>query len=90
MQTIIGIVAFSGVAIFWLGTYGRMQMKFRVLGVRDYIQVVPGLTLKYQQLIRDEKAPKWPLILWWWCIPLGVAVWISPVLWGICTRSLPR
>jgi len=90
MQTLTGIVALLGVAVFGLGVHGRLEMKFRVLGVRDHLKIVPDLTQKYQQLIRDEKAPEWPLTLWRWCAPIGVAVWISPVLWGICTGSLPR
>ena len=90
MQAIIFAIGLIGVAIASLGINGRMEMKFRVLGARNYLEVVPDLTLKYQQLIRDGKAPKWPLTLWSWCFPIGVAVWISPVLWGICTRSLPR
>ena len=90
MQAIIFTIGLLGVAIASLGVNGRLEMKFRVLGVRDHLKIVPDLTLKYRQLIRDGNAPKWPLTLWRWCFPIGVAVLISPILWGICTNSLPR
>ena len=90
MQAIIFTIGLVGVAIGSLGVQGRLEMKSRVLGVRNDLKVVPDLTLKYQQLIRDEKAPKLPLLLWRWCFPIGIAVCISPFLWLICTNSLPR
>jgi hypothetical protein len=81
MQTLIEIVEFSGMAICWIGLYGRFEMGFRVLGKRDYYQVVRGLTVKYQRLISEGNAPQWPLTLSRWCFPLGIAVCFSPVLW---------
>lgn len=75
------IVALVGIIIAWVGLYGRMYMKVRVLRTRDLLRRVPKLISKYRQLIREEGAPAWPLIVCIWCLPGGAMIALGAVLW---------
>jgi hypothetical protein len=70
--TIVG--AFSGLGIFLVGVHGLRYMQVRVVGGWNRVKVIPDLTGKYRALIREGKAPRWPLVLYWVCFPLGVIV----------------
>jgi len=78
--------AFSGLGIFLLGVYGLRYMQARVLGGWNRVKVVHGLTGKYQVLIREGKAPQWPLVLYRVCFPLGVVVAFASIL---LTKRVP-
>ena len=72
--------AFSGLSIFLLGVHGLRYMQARVLGGWNQAKVIHGLTGKYQILIREGKAPLWPLVLYRVCFPLGVVVAFASIL----------
>jgi hypothetical protein len=76
--TIVG--ALSGLGIFALGVHGLRYMQARVLGGWNRVKVVHDLTGKYRVLIREAKAPLWPLILYWVCSPLGIVVAFGAIL----------
>ena len=82
--TFIG--AFSGLGICSFGVYGLRQMRARVLAGRNRIKVVHGLAGKYQLLIREGKAPRWPLVLYRTCFPLGMVVAFASILF---TKKIP-
>ena len=78
--------AFSGLGIFLFGVYGLRCMQARVLGGWNRAEVVHGLTRKYRVLIREGKAPRWPLVLYRICFPLGIVVAFASIL---LTKRVP-
>jgi hypothetical protein len=56
-------------------------MKTRVLGSRDSLRRVPDLIQRYRKLIKEEGAPRWPLVISILCLPLSVVIVFSAILW---------
>lgn len=82
--TSVGVLL--GFAIFLVGVHGLRYMQARIHGGWNRIQVVHNFFGKYRTLIREGKAPLWPLILYWVCFPLGIIVTFASI---ILTKSLP-
>lgn len=70
--TFIG--GYLGVGIFGVGVYAQRYMHARIVGGSHPLKIVRSFTGKYIALIREGKAPVWPLILFGICIPLGIVV----------------
>jgi hypothetical protein len=75
------IILLVGIIVCWMGMYGYMSMKFRVLRRRDYLRLVPDVIPRYRRLIKEEGSPPWPLIIIVVCLPLGVIIAFSAMLW---------
>lgn len=80
------IGAFSGLGIFLLGANGLRYMQAHVLGGWNKVKIVHDLTGRYRSLIREGKAPLWPLVLYWVCFPLGIVVAFASIL---LTKTTP-
>jgi len=78
IATAIG--AYTGLVIFGAGVYALRYMHARIVGGSHPLKIIPRLTEKYRRLNREGKAPLWPLILCWVCMPLGVIVAFVSVL----------
>jgi hypothetical protein len=65
---------FLGIGICWLGVYGRRYMQARVFGGWNRIRTTRDLAGQYRALIREGKAPLWPLVLFRVCFPLGIVI----------------
>jgi len=76
-STVVG--AYAGFAIFMAGAYARQYMHNRIVGGYFPLRIVRGLSEKYKFLIREDKAPLWPLILFRICIPLGIVVTFASI-----------
>lgn len=68
------VIMFLGVGICWLGVYGRRYMQARVFGGWNRIRATRDLAGQYRALIREGKAPRWPLVLFRICFHLGVVI----------------
>jgi len=66
--------AFSGLGIVMIGVYCLRRMQASVFGGWNRVRVTRDLTGKYKALIREGKAPLWPLIIYRVCIPLGTVI----------------
>jgi len=80
MLSATAIGAYTGLVIFGAGIYAQRYMHWRIVGGSHPLKIVRGLTGKYRTLIREAKAPLWPLILCWVCIPLGIVVAFGSIL----------
>lgn len=75
-------IALLGIIVGWVGMFGGwINMKKRVLRSRDSLRRVPDLIPRYRRLIKDEGAPRWPLIVSLVCLPLSVVIVFSAILW---------
>jgi hypothetical protein len=81
MTDLTGICVFGGLGIFTLGIHGLRYMQARVVGGWNKIRIIRGLTGKYEILVRESNAPLWPLVVYRVCIPLGIALTFSSILW---------
>lgn len=81
MINLTGVGAFSGVGIFLLGVHGRRYMQARVYGGWNRIRITHDLTGKYRVMIREGKAPLWPLVVFRICIPLGIVITFASIIW---------
>lgn len=68
------VVMFVGVGIASLGVQGRRYMQARVYGGWNRLRVTRNLAGQYRALIREGKAPLWPLVLFRVCFPLGIVI----------------
>ena len=81
MSNFTGLCAFGGLGVFALGIHGLRYMQARVLGGWNKIKVISDLTGKYRILIRESNAPRWPLIVYRICVPLGIMITFLAILW---------
>jgi hypothetical protein len=72
--------AFIGFGIFGLGVHGFRYMQARILGGWNRARIIHDFFAKYRTLIREEKAPLWPLLLCMICIPLGIVIAFTSIL----------
>lgn len=70
-----------GFGISALGVHGRRYMQARVFGGWNRVRITRDLTAKYRTLIREGKAPLWPLMLFRVCLPLGIIIIFASILW---------
>jgi hypothetical protein len=75
------IVLILGLFVGWIGMFGYMSMKFRVLRRRDFLRIVPDVMPRYRRLIKEQGAPLWPLVVSIVCIPLCPAIMFSAIMW---------
>jgi hypothetical protein len=81
MFHLTAICAFGGIGVSALGIHGLRYMQARVLGGWNRVQVAHDLTERYRALVRESNAPLWPLITYRVCMPLGVVITFSSILW---------
>ena len=74
--------AFLGVGISGVGIHGLRYMQARVFGGWNRVRIAHDLTGQYRALIRDGKAPLWPLVLYRVCFPLGIVIAFASILLG--------
>jgi len=68
-----------GIAVFWFAVHARLRMKERISGKKNSLEVISDLSAKYQQLIEEKGAPKWPLLVWRVCMPVGLCIALGAV-----------
>jgi hypothetical protein len=70
-----GIVGgFLGVGISGVGVLGLQHMQARVFGGWNRVRITRNFSGQYRALIRERKAPRWPLVLYRVCFPLGIVI----------------
>jgi hypothetical protein len=74
--------ALFGLAVFWIGVYGGTYMNIRIQGIQNMLRPLPQITSKYRRLIREEDAPAWPLIVTYFCLPLGIVIIFAAIFLG--------
>jgi hypothetical protein len=74
MFNVTFIGPYLGLGIFGAGVYAQRYMHARIVGRSHPLQIVRDFTGKYRDLIREDKAPLWPLVLFRTCIPLGIVL----------------
>lgn len=77
---------FVGVAIGFVvacvGGAARAYMDWSANGDRMFHDLWRGNTeLSYWKLIKKHYAPVWPLLLCVVCVPLGVVIMVSSIIW---------
>ena len=82
--TSVGVLL--GFAIFLVGVHGFRYMQARIYGGWIRVQGPFNFFGKYRALIREGKAPLWPLILYGVCSPLGIIVAFASIL---LTKTVP-
>jgi hypothetical protein len=75
------IILVLGIIVCWIGMFGYMSMKFRVLGSRNFLRIVPNVIPRYLRLAKEEGVPLWPLVISIVCLPLGVIIAFCAILW---------
>lgn len=73
--------ALVGLAVSAAGVHGRRYMQARVYGGWNRVRITRDLTGQYRALIRESKAPLWPLVLFRVCFPLGIIIVFASILW---------
>jgi hypothetical protein len=81
MINLAGVGGFLGIGVFVLGVRGHRYMQARVFGGWNRIRITRDLTGKYRVLIREGKAPLWPLVLFRECVPLGIVIAFASIVW---------
>ncbi|MEK6396898.1 MAG: hypothetical protein V4734_02335 [Terriglobus sp.] len=72
-------VALLGMTIFLGAVFARGYMMHRVDGGMAYSE---ERVERYQELVREGQAPRWPLTASWVCIPVGIAIAFGSILFS--------
>ncbi len=76
------LVCVFGFAVFALGGSARQYMVVRLYGWNGYLSSQRDLTEKYRAHVRSHNAPLWPIGLSFVCIPLGIVICFSAILFS--------
>jgi hypothetical protein len=72
-----------GFGVFIVGGLARAYMDFAANGRRMFYLVRRGKTeSNYWKLVKERRAPVWPLLLSSICIPLGILVFLGSIIWN--------
>lgn len=75
-------VCILGIAVFCIGVAARMYMVIRLNGWAGYLSRQKNLTKNYRLLIENERASRWPILESGACLPLGVVIVFSAILFS--------
>lgn len=71
-----------GFVFFCVGVSLRMYIVVRVKGWSGYLSQQTGVVDSYRQLIAEGQAPRWPLLMSYLCVALGILIGFVSILFG--------
>jgi hypothetical protein len=71
-----------GMVVFLLGGIARMYMIVRLYGWAGWFASQRGLTERYRALVKDHRAPSWPVMVGLVCPVLGIIIMFASILFS--------
>ena len=71
-----------GMAVFLVEVCARQYMVVRLHGRSGYLSSQRGLITWYRELVDRKEAPRWPVLVSVFCMPLGIAIIFAAILLG--------
>lgn len=71
----------AGMLLFLSGGLCRTYMLIRVRGWQGYLSWQMGLADEYEKLVKEKKAPLWPLPASFLCAISGILLIFGSIIW---------